>query len=253
MSPTRKIVRINEEKCDGCGICVPACAEGALQVIDGKARLVSEIYCDGLGDCLDECPQGAITIEEREAAPFDEEAVKAHLTQPQTETAPLPCGCPGSALRSFAPHSDSPPLTEAKKIPPSQLGHWPIQLMLIPPGAPFLTKADILICADCVPFIVPDFHFRYLAGHAVLVGCPKLDNISLYRTKLEQIFRQAAPKRITVLRMEVPCCAGLANAVEMAWAAAKLKCPLEIHIVGINNNRIDRLRAVSTASNDSET
>ena len=242
MLSTRKIVEIDEERCDGCGQCVPACAEGALQIIDGKARLVGEVYCDGLGDCLGECPQGAITIEEREAAPFDEEAVKIHLAKAQLdaqrETEPLPCGCPGSALRSFTPSSDSP--TEEETLTPSQLGHWPVQLMLIPPGAPFLAKADILVCADCVPFAVPDFHSRYLADRAVLVGCPKLDDIEHYRAKLEQIFNTAEPRAITVLRMEVPCCGGLAHAVTEARSAAAPDCPLEVHTVGINNNRIDR-------------
>ncbi len=250
MLTSRKIVRIDEEKCDGCGICVPACAEGALQIIDGKARLVSEVYCDGLGDCLRECPQGAITIEERAAVPFDEEAVKVHLARAQMETESLLCGCPGSALRSLTPCSDSP--TEEETLPPSQLGHWPVQLMLIPPGAPFLAKADILICADCVPFAVPDFHTRYLAGHAVLVGCPKLDDISLYRTKLEQVFRTADPRAITVLRMEVPCCGGLAHAVEEARNTATPHCPLEIHTVGINRTRIDRHLVSSTAASNSD-
>ncbi len=235
---TRKIVLIDEERCDGCGECVPACAEGALQIIAGKARLVSEVYCDGLGDCLSECPQGAITIEERTAVPFDEEEVKAHLARTQKETEPLPCSCPGSALRSLNPCSEAS--IEEEALPPSQLGHWPVQLMLIPPGAPFLAKAEILICADCVPFAMPDFHSRYLAGRAVLVGCPKLDDIGHYRAKLEQIFRTADPRAITVLRMEVPCCGGLAHAVEEARNTATPHCPLEIHTVGINNGRIER-------------
>lgn len=249
MLSIRKIVKIDEEKCDGCGICVPACAEGALQVIDGKARLVSEVYCDGLGDCLGECPQGAIMIEEREAALFDDEAVKVHLAQAQKKPEPLPCGCQGSALRSFAPCSDSP--TEKETLLPSQLGHWPVQLMLIPPGAPFLANADILVCADCVPFAVPDFHSRYLAGRAVLVGCPKLDDLEHYRAKLEQIFNAAGPKTITVLRMEVPCCAGLAHAVTEARSVAAPDCPLEIHTIGVNNNRIDRCLVGSTAVSNS--
>lgn len=249
MLSIRKIVRIDEEKCDGCGICVPTCAEGALQVIDGKARLVSEVYCDGLGDCLGECPQDAITIEEREAALFDEEAVQVHLAQAQKKPEPLPCGCPGSALRSFAPCSDSP--TEEETLLPSQLGHWPVQLMLIPPGAPFLAKADILICADCAPFAVPDFHSRYLAGRAVLVGCPKLDDLEHYRAKLEQIFNAADPRTITVLRMEVPCCAGLAHVVTEARSVAAPDCPLEIHTIGVNSNRIDRRLVGSTAVSNS--
>ncbi len=230
----RKIIKIDEEKCDGCGLCVPACVEGAIQIIDGKARLVSETYCDGLGACLGECPQDAITIEEREAAAFDQAEVERHQKQTKKKTS-LPQAaapaCPGSAMRRFAPtaaQSGTP--TPAG---PSQLSHWPVQLMLVSPAAPFLKNADILICADCVPFAVPDFHQRYLAGHAVLVGCPKLDDLQFYLEKLKDIFAEAAPRKLTVLMMEVPCCSGIAQAAIQAHNEVIPNTPVDVHTIGI--------------------
>ena len=231
MSVHRNIVKIDEEKCDGCGQCVPACAEGALQIIDGKARLVSEVYCDGLGACLGTCPQGAITIEERGAEAFDEDAVKEHLSAKQAPPHP---GCPGSAVRTLGPRERrSEPADEP---PPSRLGHWPVQLMLVPPGAPFLEGAEIVVCADCVAYAVPDFHARYLDGRAVLVGCPKLDDLAFYREKLKKIFAEARPAGITVLRMEVPCCAGIAQAAIEARDAAAPDVPTEVHVIGIHGD-----------------
>jgi Pyruvate/2-oxoacid:ferredoxin oxidoreductase delta subunit len=203
----RKIINIDEDKCDGCELCVDACHEGAIQIVDGKAKLVSEIYCDGLGDCLAECPQDAITIEEREADAFDEKAVEEHLQKKSAAEAkpmpPISGGCPGAAMRKFdkrpAPAAAGGSADDAAG--PSQLGHWPIQLMLVPPGAPFLKETDILICADCVPFAVPNFHSHYLAGKSLLVGCPKLDDIDYYEEKLKAIFAESNPKTITVLKM----------------------------------------------------
>lgn len=250
----RKIVQIDEEKCDGCGLCVPACAEGAIQIVDGKAKLVSEVYCDGLGACLGECPQDAITIEEREADEFNEEAVEQHLAgmgqaanpptpepeavvsqSTQEKTAhlrPVAPACPGSAMRQFAGPQSSPQSTPGP-TGQSQLGHWPIQLMLVPPQAPFLKDAEILVCADCVPFTVPDFHGRYLAGRAVIVGCPKLDDLNFYHEKLKAIFKEAKPRKLTVLRMEVPCCGGIAQAAVDARNEAAPNTPIEVHTIGI--------------------
>ncbi len=233
----RKIVKIDEEKCNGCGQCVTACAESAIEIIDGKAKLVSDVYCDGLGACLGECPQDAITIEEREAPGFDEEAVE-HRQAALKKPGPLPCGCPGTAVRTMGAKPAAAP--DAGESGTSQLGHWPVQLRLVPPGAPFLKGADLLISADCVPFAVPDFHERYLAGRAVLVGCPKLDDIEFYREKLKDIFREAAPRSVTVLRMEVPCCAGIVHAVRQARDEAAPDCPLEVHTVSISNGTADR-------------
>jgi Pyruvate/2-oxoacid:ferredoxin oxidoreductase delta subunit len=229
----RQIIRIDEDKCTGCGKCVPACAEGALAIVDGKARLVGEIYCDGLGACLGECPEGALSIEEREAAPFDEDAVVGHLVRQGAE--PLPCGCPGSSVRTLLPD----PLSRRSLEPAtaSQLSHWPVQLRLIPPGAPFLRGAEILVCADCVPVAMPDFQ-SHLAGRAVLVGCPKLDDLDHYRAKLRAIFAQARPTSITVLRMEVPCCSGLAQAVAEARQAVVPDCPLETGVVEIHGGKV---------------
>jgi len=231
----RPIIRIDEKKCTGCGACIPGCAEGALQIVDGKARLIREIYCDGLGACLGECPEGALTLEERESEAFDEQAVEAHLARKKNED-PLPCGCPGSAMRTIRPADDLAAPAAAQSI--SALLHWPVQLMLVPPGAPFLHEADLLVCADCVPFAMPDLHERYLAGRAVLVGCPKLDDAAYYRQKLEAIFREAQPRSITVLRMEVPCCGGLAHIVTEARDAAVPDCPLEVEIVEIQGGGV---------------
>jgi len=233
----RKIIEIDEEKCDGCGLCVTACHEGAIQMINDKAKLVSEIYCDGLGDCIGECPQDAITIVEREASDFDEAAVAKHLAanaKPEEEKKPLSAfsGCPGSAMKNFN--------KEVKPFAPvinsdqeSMLGHWPIQLMLVPPIAPFLKNADLVICADCVPFAVPDFHSRYLSGKAVVVGCPKLDDLQHYYDKLRSIFTANVPKRITVLKMEVPCCSGIAQAAIQAHNETIPEVPIEIHTIGV--------------------
>jgi ferredoxin len=242
----RKIVEIDEEKCDGCGLCVPVCAEGAIQIIDNKAKVVSETYCDGLGTCLGECPQNAITIVEREAPDFDEVAVERHLAtlkeKQSTRDKPivLPTtapqhhggGCPGSAMRSFGNYSDSVP-EASPKIQTSQLRHWPVQLMLVPPQAPFLKGSDILICADCVPFVVPDFHSKYLVGKSLLVGCPKLDDLEFYFEKIKDIIATAKPKRLTVVKMEVPCCTGIAQAVIRARNEMAIDIPVEIYTIGI--------------------
>ncbi len=255
----RKIVKIDEDKCNGCGLCVPSCAEGAIQIIDGKAKLVSETYCDGLGACLGDCPMDAITIEDREADAFDEAAVTEHLARTQAEpkapaptggcpgaalrvlqpVAPASGGCPGSAMRNLTPPAaaDASAAPDAAgDPPPSMLGQWPVQIHLVPPHAPFLAASDLVICADCVPFAVPDFHSRYLAGRSVVVGCPKLDDLAAYRVKLEQMFAVAKPKRITVLRMEVPCCGGLAQAAIEARAETAGQTPLEVHTIGIQGN-----------------
>lgn len=253
----REIIKINEELCDGCGECVPACAEGAIQIIDGKARLVGDVLCDGMGACLGHCPTGALTIEVRDAEEYDEVAVRQHhghqdrpqplqalqappLSAPMPRTAQHSGGCPGSAVRQFvagrARPGSTPNTSQQEDSPsrtPSQLGHWPVQLKLVPPHAAFLKDADLLICADCVPFAVPDFHARYLAGRAVLVGCPKLDDLPHYSEKLQAIFAEARPRQITVLRMEVPCCGGIADAAVNACIQACPHVPLEVHTIGI--------------------
>jgi NAD-dependent dihydropyrimidine dehydrogenase PreA subunit len=251
MLAVRKIVQIDEEKCDGCGVCVPSCAEGAIQIINGKAKVVDLSFCDGLGACLGECPQGAITIIETEAPEFDEEKVAKHLTarkiaveSPAPVPEPLACGCPGSAMRTIerkAPVSKPVSSAISEVEMESALASWPVQLMLVPPIAPFLKNADLLISADCVPFAFPNFHSKFLDGRVVLVGCPKLDDIQHYRKKLEDIFKTAQPKSVTVLRMEVPCCTGIAMAAHEALTASGLDIPFDSKIITIRGNvRDDR-------------
>lgn len=232
--PKRNIVKIDEELCDGCGLCVPSCAEGALRIIDGKARLVGENLCDGLGACLGECPQGAITIEEREAEDFDEVAVQKHMSiQAEPD---LPCGCPGSAMRTLACEENTEDFRQAPVK--SELTHWPVQLKLVPASAPFLKETDILIAADCVPFKVPDFHTRYLKGKSLLVGCPKLDDLDFYRKKFKELFAQSQPRSITVLRMEVPCCGGIVQAVREARDHSAPGLPVRVHTIGIRSGEV---------------
>ena len=240
----RKIVEIDEEKCNGCGECVPSCAEGAIRVVDGKARLVSEVYCDGLGACLGTCPQDAIRIVEREADPFDEEVTRRHLErlhEPRPEPAAdhgfaaVPDACPGMAVRNLQPTTcpSAKPSGAARAgddsgdMVPSALGNWPLQLHLVPPHAPFLRDCDLLLAADCVPFAYADFHRRFLRGRPVLIGCPKLDDAQFYVRKLADILTQSSVRTITVLHMEVPCCTGLVRIAEAAIAASQTSVPLE--------------------------
>ncbi len=216
----RTIVRIDEALCDGCGLCVPACAEGALEIVDGKARLVEDRYCDGLGACLGNCPRGAITLEEREAEDFDEEAVERRL-------AGLEEGCftcPGTA---------APP---GKRDGRRQ---WPVQLRLVSPQAPFLAGADLLLAADCVPFALPDFHSRLLRDRAVVVGCPKLDDPGEMVGRLAAIVRQASPTRLTVAHMEVPCCFALAKLAQEALRRAGRHLPVETVTVSTQGDLLD--------------
>jgi len=230
----RQIVKIDEEKCDGCGQCIIDCAEGALQIIDGKARLIKESYCDGLGACLGGCPTGALTIEERDANEFDEQAVQQHLARAEEQPPAqpeLPCGCPGSAVRQMEQPAASPARRGGEA---SQLRHWPVQLTLVPPNAPFLQGVDLLLAADCVPFALPDFHARFLQGRSVLVGCPKLDNPQAYVEKLTAILQQSSIRSLTVIHMEVPCCTGLWKITEMAVEASGAEVPVEEVTVSVD-------------------
>jgi NAD-dependent dihydropyrimidine dehydrogenase PreA subunit len=224
---TRKIVNIDEEKCNGCGQCAAACAEGAIKIIDGKARLISEQYCDGLGACLGECPQGAIKIEKREAADFDESATKRHLAA-EKET---PCACPSARVMKFE-SSEKEAVPEAEDQP-SMLRNWPVQLALVPPSAPFLKGADLLLAADCVAYAYPDFHRKLLNGHALLVACPKLDDFDSRAAKLADILRNSDVKSVTVARMEVPCCTGLTFMAKQAIKSSGKNIPLKEKVIGI--------------------
>ncbi|MGQ9525926.1 MAG: ATP-binding protein [Armatimonadota bacterium] len=240
----RKIVHIDEELCDGCGLCVPACAEGAIRIVDGKARLTADQLCDGLGACLGECPRGAITIIEREAEPFDEAAV-GHTSRLHAHSAVqahrVPAACPGSRVMQFG----GPPqhiLAKAVADTPgrtSQLRQWPVQLALVPPTAPYLEGADILLAADCVPFAYADFHNSLLSGRALLVGCPKLDNAQWYVEKLAQIISAARPASLTVAHMEVPCCSGLLRIAELACQRAGVEVPINSVMIGVRGEVID--------------
>ncbi len=210
----RNIVKIDEDKCNGCGDCVNACAEGAIQIIDGKAKLVSEIYCDGLGACLGHCPMDAITIEKRESAVFDEKATEEHLKkQKQPEEKPLACGCPGTMAQSF---KKDPPAEGAGADVPSQLAQWPVQLKLVSPAAPYFKGADLLLVADCVPFAMGDFHNKLLKQKPIAIGCPKLDDVDFYIEKLSDIITQSGLKSLTVVHMIVPCCSGLTYIAKQA-------------------------------------
>ncbi|MHB8973351.1 MAG: ATP-binding protein [Pirellulaceae bacterium] len=240
----RNIIEIDEAKCDGCGLCVPACEEGAIRVINGKARVVSETYCDGLGVCLGHCPRGAISIVQRTAAPFDHAAVAKHVAAAQHVSAPAPArpACPGimSIQLQVLPSATTTPCAGSANPPAnvsganaSQLANWPVQLHLLSPLAPFLRDADLLLVADCVPFACADFHSRILDGRPVAIGCPKLDDGQAYVQKLSQIIHTAQVRSITVVHMEVPCCTGLSRIAEAAVQQAASDIPVRSVIVTV--------------------
>jgi len=298
MKVTRKVIEINEDLCDGCGLCVPSCAAGAIQIINGKARLVAEKYCDGLGACLGECPQGALKVTEREAEDFDYRAVEEYLnfqsqaqgqpqsqaqsqlqsqgqgqlqsqgqsqlqsqgqsqlpSQPQSQTQShvqnqieeeppgptLACGCPSTRMESFKqakscqeanrPVEHATTGTDTGTDTESGLSHWPVQIKLVPSSAPFLKGADLLVLADCTAVTYPDLHRDFLPGKAVLMGCPKFDNVEEHIQKLSSIFKTADIRRITVLMMEVPCCSGLFAIVEKGLSDAGKQVPIEKIII----------------------
>ncbi len=232
----RKIVRIDEEKCNGCGACVPACAEGAIQIVDGKAKLISEQYCDGLGACLGECPQGAIIIEERAAEDFDEEAVKLHLEAKTHTEEELPCGCPSATVVQFERQEATGVLPRETVDQQSMLSQWPVQLTLVPPSAPFLQGADLVLAADCVPFAYAGFHHDFLRGHALLVACPKLDDFQAHQRKLTEILRHSQVKSLTVVHMEVPCCFGLVHMAKQAIHLSDKDIPFKEVTVGVRGD-----------------
>ena len=221
----RNIVKIDEEKCNGCAECVNACAEGAIKIVDGKAKLVSDVYCDGLGACLGHCPQDAITIEKRECVQFDEEATKKHLAKEQNAAKQTGFVCPGTMSRQLR-EKGRPTESGAAEIT-SQLSHWPIQLKLVSPGAAYFANADLLLVADCVPFAMGDFHSRFLKGHSIVVGCPKLDDANFYIEKLAQILKANELNSLTVIHMEVPCCRGLTEIARRAIALAEVDLPFK--------------------------
>ncbi len=231
----RKIVQIDEEKCNGCGACINKCAEGALALVDGKAKLVSEIYCDGLAACLGTCPQDAIRIIEKKAQEFDEEATKEHLEEKTKTAKSVPFSCPGSAVRQFSAPASKQEMPESSRQE-SMLSHWPVQLALVPPGAKFLAGTDVVLIADCVPFAYPNLHRDFLKDHSVLVACPKLDDFEAHQEKLTQVLQASDIKSLTVVHMEVPCCSGLAYMARQALAASGKNIPFKEITIGIKGN-----------------
>ncbi|MGP8155131.1 MAG: ATP-binding protein [Smithella sp.] len=239
----RKIIEIDEDLCNGCGQCVTGCAEGALQIIDNKAKVVSDTFCDGLGACIGECPTGALRIVEREVPPFDEKAVERHLAEKGKPT--MPCGCPSTHIQIF----DKPSACEAANKPASikteteeesSLTHWPIQIKLIPAGAPFLKGADILVLADCTAVAFPSLHRNLIKGKVVMMGCPKFDDVHEYAEKFADIFKTAGIKSVTTVVMEVPCCSGLPLIVKKGMKAANKKIPIEEIVLSLRGKILKR-------------
>ena len=231
----RKIIEINRAACNGCGLCIDACHEGALELVDGKAQLVSESYCDGLGDCLPECPTGAIEIIEREADAFDEEAVAQRMQQIEAETAPAQTpkfACPGSLSKLVRRDAvSSSPASEEKAHGRSELRQWPVQIQLVSVNAPFFDNAHLLIAADCTAFACGSFHEDFMRNRITLIGCPKLDTQD-YTEKLTEIIKRHSLKSVSVLKMEVPCCSGLARAVQQALQNSGKMIPWSITTIG---------------------
>ncbi|MBW1682753.1 MAG: 4Fe-4S ferredoxin [Deltaproteobacteria bacterium] len=236
MKVMRKIIEIDDELCDGCGECVPSCAEGAIEIVDGKARLVAEKYCDGLGACLGECPNGALRVVEREAEDFDEEAVEEYLKKKNRGPEPFAMApaCPSSQVHVFEPSGLDKGVggKETEGRSSNRLTHWPVQINLIPPTAPFLKGADLLVAADCVAAAYANFHADFLEGRVVMIGCPKFDDVAAYIEKFTEIFKTAGIRSITVLVMEVPCCSGLPVILQRAMDAAGKKIPMDQVVIG---------------------
>lgn len=217
--PKRKIIIIDESKCNGCALCIPNCSEGAIQIIDQKARLVSDLFCDGLGACIGHCPQGAITIEEREAVAYDEDKVMANIVKQ-------------------GPHVINAHLKHLQGLQESELSQWPVQLSLVPTHAPYFNDTHLLITADCVPFTYANFHQDLLKGKMLVVGCPKLDDLSIYKEKLEQIFENNNIKSVTYAHMEVPCCLGLRPIIKQAISKVGKKIPFEDITITIKGEKV---------------
>ncbi|HZK48402.1 MAG TPA: 4Fe-4S binding protein [Thermoleophilia bacterium] len=275
---TREIIRIDESLCTGCGECVPACAEGALEIIDGKARVVAEVLCDGLGACLGECPEGALTVEVREADEFDEVAVERRLREvgrvpsaaavtPHVTAAPH-MGCPGSLARELRPlptaavatagtaasgaadagasgvHSERASEVDSERASESLLQNWPVQLTLVNPNAPFLRHSDLLIAADCAPAAYRLFHEDFLEGRSLVIACPKLDDAQAHYEKLTLLLQTATPRSVSVVRMEVPCCSGLVSLTRAAVESAELDVRVEEIVIGVGGERLTPQAAV---------
>lgn len=238
----RKIIEIDEEKCTGCGLCVDACHEGAIELIDGKAKLIRDDYCDGLGDCLPTCPTGAIEIIEREAVAYDEEAVMLKNKQvvqniEESVNRPLPCGCPGSAVKTIERKRSN---NHLQILMESELRQWPIQIKLVPTKAAWFDGAKLLVAADCTAYAYANFHQDFIKNHVTVVGCPKLDDLD-YSDKLTDIIKNNDIKSITVVRMEVPCCGGIENAVKKAMKNSGKFMPWNVVTIATDGSILDKM------------
>lgn len=229
----RKIIKIDEDKCNGCGICAQACHEGAIGIIDGKAKLLREDYCDGLGDCLPVCPTGAIAFEEREAPAYDEAAVKAA----QAQKAPMPCGCPGTMAKAISRNCENSEVT-AQSTNTSRLSQWPVQIKLVAPNAPYFNDANLLVAADCTAYAYGNFHNDFIRNKICIIGCPKLDMVD-YTEKLTDIIANNNIRSVTVVRMEVPCCGGIENAVKSALQTSGKFIPWQVVTISTDGRILD--------------
>ncbi|NCB73752.1 MAG: 4Fe-4S ferredoxin [Clostridia bacterium] len=232
----RKIIKIDEEKCNGCGLCADACHEGAIGIVNGKAKLLRDDYCDGLGNCLPVCPTGAISFEEREAAEYDEGAVNEKNLQKQGEK--LPCGCPGTQSKSIS-HAEAPCSCASEGSDnQSRLSQWPVQIKLAPVNAPYFNGANLLVAADCTAYAFGDFHNKFIKNRITLIGCPKLDDTD-YSEKLTAILKLNSIKSVTVVRMEVPCCGGIENAVKTALKNSGKMIPWQVVTISTDGKILD--------------
>lgn len=239
----RQIIKIDEEKCNGCGLCVTACHEGAIELVDGKAKLVRDDYCDGLGNCLPVCPTGAISFETREAAPYNEEEVKKNMERKKEMEAeevldPLPCGCPGSRAKAIARESVPRHHAAISVEQPSMLNQWPVQIQLVPFNAPYFKGAKLLIAADCTAYAYASFHNRFMKDRVTIIGCPKLDEVD-YTEKLTQILKHNDIKSVTVVRMEVPCCGGVVRAAINALQNSGKIIPWQVYTISTDGEIIE--------------
>ena len=230
----RKIIKIDEEKCNGCGACAAACHEGAIEMVDGKAALTREDYCDGLGDCLPACPAGAISFEEREAPAYDEAAVQSAKA---AKTKTLPYGCPGTQVKAIRPGTETAAVCGPQT---SQLSQWPVQIKLVPVNAPWFDGAKLLVAADCTAYAYANFHQDFIKNHITLVGCPKLDSVD-YAEKLTEILKKNDIRSLTVVRMEVPCCGGIENAVKSALQSSGKFLPWNVVTISTDGRILDRV------------
>lgn len=232
----RKIIKIDENKCNGCGLCADACHEGAIKIINGKAKLIRDDYCDGLGDCLPVCPTEAITFEEREAAAYDKKAVEENMKRKNKSK--LPCGCPGTHSKRIDHHGLENKANVKNEIVNSYLSQWPVQIKLVPINAPYFDNANLLIAADCTAFAYGNFHSDFIKNHVTLIGCPKLDSND-YSEKLTEIIKNNNIKSVKIVRMEVPCCQGIENAVITALKNSGKMIPWQVNVISIDGKILD--------------